>query len=64
MDRKPTQWMIWALVMVLFTALTLMERWLDLALAMTLAGVFWYGIVPVGQSDENSAERHSRARGR
>jgi hypothetical protein len=64
MNRKPMQWTIWALAMLLFTALTLMGRWLDLALAMTLAAVFWYGIVPVGQSDENGAERHSRARGR
>ena len=62
MNRKSMQWTIWALLMALFTALTLAERWLDLALAMTLAAVFWYGIVPGSQSDENGAARNSQAR--
>ena len=64
MNYKAVQWTIWALLMALFTALTLAERWLDLALAMTLTAVFWYGIVPVRQSNENSADMRSRVRGR
>lgn len=64
MKYKSMQWTIWALVMAVFSVLTLMGRWLDLALAMTLAAVFWYGIVPGGQSDENDAERQSQVRGR
>jgi len=46
MSSTTVQWMIWALLMFLFTALTLAARWLDLALALTLAAIFWYGIVP------------------
>ena len=64
MKYKSMQWTIWALVMAVFTVLTLTERWLDLTLAMTLAAVFWYGIEPGEQSDENGAERRSRVRGR
>jgi len=36
--------------MTLFTGLTLTARWIDLALAMTLAAVLWYGIVPEARS--------------
>jgi hypothetical protein len=46
MTSKTTQWIIWALLMVGFTALTLTGRWTDLALALTITAVFWYGIVP------------------
>jgi len=46
MSSTTVQWMIWALLMFLFTGLTLAARWLDLALALTLAAIFWYGIVP------------------
>ena len=64
MKHKSTQWMIWAALMALFTALTLTQRWVDLALALTLSAVFWYGIVPGPQSDENSSQQRLRARGR
>jgi hypothetical protein len=64
MKYKSMQWTIWAVVMSVFTLLTLMGRWLDLALALTLAGVFWYGIVPGPQSDENEGETRSRVKGR
>ena len=50
MTSKTVQWTIWALLMILFTALTLASRWLDLALAMTVAAVLWYGIVPEARS--------------
>ena len=29
MTSKTVQWIVWALLMVLFTALTLTARWLD-----------------------------------
>ncbi len=50
MTSKTTQWIIWAFVMVLFTGLTVFARWLDLALALTLAAIIWYGIVPEPRS--------------
>ena len=50
MSSKTVQWIVWLLLMVLFTGLTLAERWTDLALAMTVAAVLWYGIVPEPRS--------------
>jgi len=50
MTSKIMQWTIWAFLMVLFTALTAAERWLDLLLALTLSAAFWYGIVPKPRS--------------
>ena len=50
MNSKTVQWIVWALVMVLFTWLTLAARWTDLAVAMTIAAVLWYGIVPQPRS--------------
>ena len=50
MSSKFVQWIVWAVLMALFTALTLAERWTDLALAMTVAAVLWYGIVPAPRS--------------
>jgi hypothetical protein len=46
MSSKSAQWTIWAVLMVVFTVLTLAARWLDLAFALTVAAVVWYGIVP------------------
>jgi hypothetical protein len=46
MSSKTVQWMVWPFVMTLFTGLTLAARWIDLGLAMTIAAVLWYGIVP------------------
>jgi len=45
MHNETAQWIVWAALMLVFSALTLAERWLDLALALTLTAVFWYGIV-------------------
>jgi len=50
MTSKPVQWTIWAALMVVFTTLTLTARWLDLACALTVAAVVWYGIVPAPRS--------------
>ncbi len=46
MSSKSVQWILWSLAMALFTWLTLAGRWTDLALALTIAAVLWYGIVP------------------
>ena len=46
MVSKTAQWILWAAFMMVFTALTLAGRWLDLAVALTVAAVVWYGIVP------------------
>ncbi len=50
MSSKTVQWMVWSFVMALFSWLTLTARWTDLALALTLTAVFWYGIVPEARS--------------
>ena len=50
MTGKTVQWTIWAILMVLFTALTLTARWTDLALALTVTAIVWYGIVPAPRS--------------
>jgi len=55
MSSKTAQWMVWAVLMALFTTLTLAARWTDLALALTLTAVFWYGIVPEPGSRDNDA---------
>jgi len=50
MKMTSVQWIIWALLMALFTGLTVAGRWIDLALALTISGVVWYGIVPEPRS--------------
>ena len=42
--------------MLVFSVLTLAGRWLDLALALTISGVIWYGIVPEAASGDNKAK--------
>ena len=56
MQTKSAQWILCAAFMVLFTILTLAGRWLDLALALTLTAVIWYGIVPEPSSSDNNAK--------
>ena len=56
MVSKTAQWSLWAAFMMVFTALTLAARWLDLALALTVAAVVWYGIVPTRHSGDNSSK--------
>jgi hypothetical protein len=50
MSSKSMQWTLWALVMMLFAGLALTGRWMDLAVAMTIVAVLWYGIVPEARS--------------
>jgi hypothetical protein len=50
MSSKTAQWIIWALMMAVFSGLTLTAHWIELALALTITAVFWYGIVPKARS--------------
>ncbi|HZD32324.1 MAG TPA: hypothetical protein VE779_11755 [Candidatus Angelobacter sp.] len=54
MHTKTAQWVLWAALMLVFSALTLAGRWLDLALALTISAVIWYGIVPEPSSRDNN----------
>jgi hypothetical protein len=54
MNAKTAQWILWAALMLVFSALTLAGRWLDLTLALTLSAVIWYGIVPEPSSGDNN----------
>ena len=56
MNTRTAQWIVWAALMMVFTVLTLASRWLDLALALTIGGVIWYGIVPKSSSSDNKAK--------
>jgi hypothetical protein len=56
MHNKTAQWILWAALMLVFSALTLAGRWLDLGVALTLTAVFWYGIVPDRSSSDNNAK--------
>ena len=56
MLSKTAQWILWAALMLVFSVLTVTGRWVDLALALTLTAVFWYGIVPEQGSSDNSAK--------
>lgn len=50
MSNCTARWILWFVLMAVFTGLTLANRWTDLALAMTIAAVLWYGIVPEARS--------------
>ena len=54
MNTRSLQWMVWASLMALFTVLTVAGQWLDLALALTVSAVVWYGIVPEPPSSDNT----------
>jgi len=56
MNTRTAQWIVWAALMLVFSVLTLAGRWLDLALALTIGGVIWYGIVPEASSSDNKAK--------
>jgi hypothetical protein len=46
MKRKTAQWILWAVAMVIFTALTLSGHWDWLGVAITAVAVIWYTVVP------------------
>jgi hypothetical protein len=50
MSSCTARWILWFVLMAVFTCLALTSRWTDLALALTIGAVVWYGIVPEPRS--------------
>ena len=50
MKSKAAQWILWAVAMVIFTALTLSGHWNWLSAAITAVAVIWYAVVPNASS--------------
>ena len=50
MKSKTAQWIVWAVAMVIFTALTLGGHWYWLTAAITAVAVIWYAVVPKASS--------------
>ena len=50
MSNCAARWILWFVLMAVFTCLTLTSRWTGLALALTIGAVVWYGIVPKPRS--------------
>ena len=54
MKCRTTEWILWALAMIVFLWLTLSGRTRDLGLAIAAVAVLWYVVVPASVLDENS----------
>jgi hypothetical protein len=50
MKSKTAQWIVWAVAMAIFTALTLSGHWNWLSAAITAVAVIWYSVVPKAHS--------------
>ena len=50
MESKTLQWILWAITMAIFLALTLTGHTTVLGLAITAVAVFWYSVVPEARS--------------
>jgi hypothetical protein len=46
MQTKTAQWILWAITMIIFSALTLSGQYEWLALALILSSLVWYKVVP------------------
>lgn len=46
MQSKTAQWILWAITMIIFSALTLSRHFDWLALAIVLSSLVWYTVVP------------------
>ena len=46
MRNKTAQWVLWAITMIVFSALTLSGHFELLALAIALSSLVWYTLVP------------------
>ena len=53
MANKTAQWILWALAMVVFLALTLTGHTTLLGLAITAVAIVWYSVVPEARSNDN-----------
>jgi hypothetical protein len=50
MLSKNTQWILWAIAMMIFLALTLTGHAMALGLTITAVAVIWYTVVPAAGS--------------
>jgi hypothetical protein len=50
MKNKSAQWILWAVAMVIFTALTLSGHWNWLSVTIPAVAVIWYTVVPKARS--------------
>jgi hypothetical protein len=57
MLSKSTQWILWAIAMVVFLALTLTGHTALLGLTITAVAVIWYSVVPQAHSEDNRNRR-------
>jgi hypothetical protein len=57
MLSKSTQWILWAMAMVVFLALTLTGHTALLGLTITAVAVIWYSVVPQAHSEDNRNRR-------
>jgi hypothetical protein len=53
MANKTAQWILWAIAMVIFLALTLTGHTTLLGLAITAVAIVWYSVVPEARSNDN-----------
>ena len=53
MANKTAQWILWAIAMVIFLALTLTSHTTLLGLAITAVAIGWYSVVPEARSNDN-----------
>jgi hypothetical protein len=51
MNRCTLEWVIWIVVMAVFTWLALAGRWTELGVALVITGVLWYALVPEYHSE-------------
>jgi len=57
MANKTAQWILWAITMVVFLALTLTGHTTLLGLTITAVAVVWYTVVPTARSNDNRYRR-------
>ena len=57
MANKTAQWIMWAVAMVIFLALTLTGHTALLGLTITAVALIWYTVVPPAGSNDNKYRR-------
>jgi hypothetical protein len=57
MLSRNTQWILWALAMMVFLALTLSGHTTLLGLAITAVAIVWYTVVPPARPNDNRYRR-------
>jgi hypothetical protein len=57
MHSKTLQWILWAIAMTIFLALTLTGHTMALGLTITAVAVIWYNVVPEAHSEDNRKRR-------